>query len=372
MKIGLSQLLNGILFCLVIALLALQQIPMNHVTVTSSGPLSSGPGPLSPAEQNLRTGLNHGHLQHDTIPEDKISIKEVPAMIPVIPKLHPNWQQLVLSASETISFKIMTKQGLNFRFWYPVDETLHSANYIMNNERSEVAWWVKSIGDAKRRHGRCNALDVGSNGGFFSLLSRSLDCNVLAVDAQPWCLTRLSSGAAINGFYDRITTKWTAVSDIPNMTITVGATKCSGLWAVKNSEWINQESSKEIEVHTTSCTALVDEWLPDSSEIINLMKIDAEGSEVGIIRSALPLLKAHRIEHILAEFVPGRTKEITPFPIVQQTFTELYSYGYKCFTVVSGGIQVDLPYILHFFDPSNLEKGRNTPSMWRCSLSVMI
>jgi FkbM family methyltransferase len=329
---------------MVIALLTLQQMPINLEK-----------------SQNLRS-------------EERIIIKEVPVVRPSIPKLHPKWQELVLSASETISFKIMKMKapepGLDYRFWYPVEDTLHSAAYIIDNEQAEVKWWVRSIESVKRLKGRCNALDVGSNGGFFSLLSRSLGCNVLAVDAQPWCLTRLSSGASINGFYDKIATRWTAVSDVPNMTITVGATKCSGLWAVKNSEWINEESSQSIEVQSTSCTALVNEWLPDSSEIINLMKIDAEGSEVGIIRSALPLLKAHRIEHILAEFVPGRTKEITPFPLVQETFTELYSAGYQCFKSVNGGVPVDLPSILYYFDPQNQAKGRNTPSMWRCSLSL--
>jgi FkbM family methyltransferase len=228
---------------------------------------------------------------------------------------------------------------------------------------------VKSIESAKQLTGKCNTLDVGSNGGFFSLLSRSLDCNVLAVDAQPWCLTRLSSGASINGFYDKIATRWTAVSDIPNMTITVGASKCSGLWAVKNSEWINEESSESIEVQSTTCTDIVNDWLPDSSEIINLMKIDAEGSEVGILRSALPLLKSHRIKHIIAEFVPGRTKEITPFRIVQDTFTEMYSAGYQCFRTVQGTVPVDLPAVLLFFDPMNPAKGRSAPQMWRCSLS---
>ena len=33
------------------------------------------------------------------------------------------------------------------------------------------------------------------------------------------------------------------VSDDPNQTLQVGATKCSGLWAVKESEWINKEST---------------------------------------------------------------------------------------------------------------------------------
>jgi FkbM family methyltransferase len=349
MKFGSSQFLNAILLCALLTVLVTQQFSIHQKSQI----------------ENLRREATNAPIIIERIVEKEIMIT------PPKPKLHPNWPELVLGATNGITFKRLEVKvpdlSVVVKFWYPVEETLHSASYILQQEAMEVIWWIRTIHETQTSQKNCNVLDVGSNGGFFSLLSRSLNCNVLGVDAQPWCLTRLSSGAAINGFDDKISTRWTAVSDNPDLTIDVGATKCSGLWAVKNSEWINEESSKTVQVKSSTCTAIVNDWLPDQQEIINLMKIDAEGSEVAIIRSALPLVKAHRIEHILAEFVPGRTKEITPFPIVQDTFNQLYAAGYVCFKQVNGG-HVTIEVIHHYFDPANTEKGRNTPHMWRCSL----
>lgn len=361
MRFSISNLLNVVLLCVIITLLVVLH------------QLSSPTPPNNNTISNIRKDATQPTKEESkVVKEVKEVIKEVHVeKISKSSNLHPNWPKLVLEASDSISFHKMKffvpEVGIEARFWYPVEETLHSANYIITQEIVEVRWWVSTIQRTKKTSGKCNVLDIGSNGGFFSLISRSLDCNVLAVDAQPWCLTRLSSGAVINGFFDKLSTRWTAVSDSPNLTISVGATKCSGLWAVKNSEWINQESQKSVQVHSSTCSEIVRDWLPAETEIINLMKIDAEGSEIGIIRSALPLLKLHRIEHILAEFVPGRTKDITPFPVVKDTFETLYSAGYKCYRM-SGGMEVDLSSIHNFFDPANSESGRNTPQMWRCSL----
>ena len=46
--------------------------------------------------------------------------------------------------------------------------------------------------------------------------------------------------------------------------------------------------------------------------------------------AALPLFKEHRILHLVAEFVPGRTEKISAFSDVRDTFTKLYEYGYMC------------------------------------------
>ena len=286
--------------------------------------------------------------------------------------LHPNWSNLILHASNKITFQIMKVSlpdiNLNIRFWYPVEETLHSANYIQSNELVDVSYWIQTIQSTREALGSCNVMDIGSNGGYFTLLSRSINCNVIAVDPQPWCLTRLSSGAAINGFTDQITTKWTAVSSDSNLTITVGSNKCSGLWSVTGSDWINKESTSTVEVSSSTLQQIVEEWLPNSNEIINIIKIDAEGSEISVISSGLSLFQSHRILNILWEIVPGRVKEITSFSIVNQTFASLYQYGYYCYRDITQSNPLSLAYILHYFDPKiKIKDGRNAPQMWRCS-----
>jgi cell division protein FtsL len=71
-------------------------------------------------------------------------------------------------------------------FFYPVEETLHSATYIVANEIPVLISWMKDLHRAQKEKTTANCLDVGSNGGFFSLMSRSAGCRTLAVDAQPW------------------------------------------------------------------------------------------------------------------------------------------------------------------------------------------
>jgi hypothetical protein len=71
-------------------------------------------------------------------------------------------------------------------FFYPVEETLHSALYIVENEIPVLMSWMKDLQRAQAEKTTANCLDVGSNGGFFSLMSRSAGCRTLAVDAQPW------------------------------------------------------------------------------------------------------------------------------------------------------------------------------------------
>jgi hypothetical protein len=71
-------------------------------------------------------------------------------------------------------------------FFYPVEDTLHSAMYIVANEIPVLMSWMKDLHRAQAERKTANCLDVGSNGGFFSLMSRSAGCRTLAVDAQPW------------------------------------------------------------------------------------------------------------------------------------------------------------------------------------------
>lgn len=297
-------------------------------------------------------------------------------------KLHEDWSKSILSASERISFKKFTVNyagnsnsqwdpGHVASFWFAVEETLHSADYIQSQESNVVAFWATVANERVNRHQHCNVLDIGSNGGYFSLLSRSIGCNVLAVDAQPWCLTRLSSAAAVNGFTTGISTRWAAVSDDPNLTIEVGATKCSGLWAVKESEWINKESTSSVTVKSATSHDIVSSWIGDT-DVITLLKIDAEGSELSIIKSALPLFEAHRILHLVGEFVPGRVKAISSYSDICETFEKLYSFGYKCSTTFDDNHEsraVSLSHLRDMFNPSVRKVGSHLPEMWRCSLS---
>ena len=166
---------------------------------------------------------------------------------------------------------------------------------------------------------------VGSNGGFFSLLSRKLGCKTVAVDAQPWCLKRLSSSVVMNGFQDNIFIKWGVVSEDPKVVLEVGATKCSGLWSAnaKESDYINKESTLQVNVSSLPMKSIIEPL--ENSDVMSIMKIDAEGSEFNIIRSALPLFTTKRLKYIVVEIAPGRVDKLSDTSMLENVLKEIES-----------------------------------------------
>jgi FkbM family methyltransferase len=261
---------------------------------------------------------------------------------PAAPKYEP--QELMSS----LSFKFFDMSRGNLgpaKFFYPVEESLHSAAYIVKHETKTLKIWGSVLLDEPDRSGlraldskalavpsrQKVCLDVGSNGGFFTLYSRALGCKTLAVDAQPWCLARLSSAVALNNFQDGVNIEWGAVSDDPNLTIEVGISKCSGLWSVHKEEnaEVNKESEAVTKVKSRTCSELLTGWLgPDDDWKIDLFKIDTEGSEFSILKSCLPFLEARRIGHVLVEIAPARSTEITPLADIENVVNTLYDNNY--------------------------------------------
>jgi len=158
----------------------------------------------------------------------------------------------------------------------------------------------------------------------------------------------------VNGFTTDLDIVWTAVGEDPTQSIPVGATKCSGLWAVRNSDWINNESSETIQVHMTPLLDIVRDWWAMEEEQdqedddhdddkdgkkndqqhqprrIDLFKIDVEGSEMAVLHSALPLFRERRIGSVFVEIAPDRALAITPSDVALETVQSLYQAGY-CF-----------------------------------------
>jgi hypothetical protein len=287
------------------------------------------------------------------------------------------WGSVLLSANHAaagsrISFELFSTADPvePTSFWFAVDEVHGSATYIRDIESLNVAWWQERVRSAKSaRGGACTALDVGSNGGYFSILSRALGCRVLAVDAQPRCLHRLESAAAVNGFEGGVEVAWAAVAPEGSgvSSIQVGATKCSGLWAVKDSAWIDAESEHNTEVAARPLVEILREhdFMPTASRPISVMKIDVEGSEVNVLRSALPLLEQRLVMAIYAEVVPNRVDAITSWADVQDTFARVYRAGYVCASA-SPFSRMPLEDVLRAFE--RVEGRQPVSEHWFCVL----
>jgi hypothetical protein len=150
-------------------------------------------------------------------------------------------------------------------------------------------------------NGDCLMLDIGSNGGYYSLLGLSAGCRVVGIDAQPRCLDRLASAAVLSGFETRfasqqqitaadddandenvaLTLLHTALGDDEQRSIRVGATRCSGLWSgTIESRWIDAESAFDVDVPMLTLEHALRRVAVGVDRSIDVMKIDIEGGEV--------------------------------------------------------------------------------------------
>jgi FkbM family methyltransferase len=161
-------------------------------------------------------------------------------------------------------------------------------------------------------------IDVGAHIGWFSLLAASYGCRVVAFEPQPHAHAFLNASIAVNGFQDRIRLVRAAVTDnAPPLDGSVGTVRM-----VNPSGWSNwdiTEVAKKgderegVEVAAVRVDDIVvageerkdvgdgkrkdDQWgeeggeeEEEEEEEVLLFKIDAEGEEDAVLRSAVKLL----------------------------------------------------------------------------------
>jgi FkbM family methyltransferase len=323
----------------------------------------------------LKLELTRARIMNEQLKTRVAELSATPSPTSALAETTSAWSSDLLRASDRISFvKIADTVSLEHGgvpFWVAVENSLDTIQWVLNLERGNVDWWAGAVHAAKAKHGRCRALDVGSNSGFYSLLSRSMGCSVLAVDAQPRCVHRLASAAAVNGFARGLDTRWAAVSNNPGE-VEAHSDKCSGLWSARNKSkenrsWLNDspnqvaEPSVVVFAKKASMPELLAGWLPPG-EHIDVMKIDTEGHEFEILISTLPYLKERRVHKIMFEVLLER--HTTAKEEIARITGELYDLGYVCGPLLRGGLYSKATLISTFLGDDKL----SDPD-WLCSLS---
>jgi len=168
---------------------------------------------------------------------------------------------------------------------------------------------------------QCAVLDVGSNLGFYSLLSAKLGYLTYAFDLQPVCLHGLNLMSAFNEVQDTVFLFNLAVAD-RRTNVTSSGHSCDYENYLKATEFIDEKSLTMMESRSKRKTSVLNGQhairastvqavpldvvvLSSSILAVPLLKIDTEGAEVLVLRGAMKILSLGIVKNVIVELTPG-------------------------------------------------------------------
>jgi FkbM family methyltransferase len=176
-----------------------------------------------------------------------------------------------------------------------------------------------------------NVIEIGANIGYYTTLAASKvgqNGKVFAFEADPNTFENLFHSIEVNGFLDRVTLVNTAVLEDDYQSINFyslekhhGSNSISKFSA--NSLERLHDSANVINIAATS----LDSFFHNQELKIDLIKIDAEGSEPRILRGMKGLIKDNPDLKIVCEFVPSILISFGEEP--DNFLDEIISFGFK-------------------------------------------
>lgn len=176
-----------------------------------------------------------------------------------------------------------------------------SYDWILKASRGEglVNFVVRLLSSrcGQKRHGRDLFVDVGSNDGYYGLISAALGCRVVAIEPQPGCGSHIGAAIAYNGFAARMRLVGQPLAEPPSRALSVPAYGCSMVGLAQDRR---ESGANKVQVNSTTLEHVTQ---ADEGVHITLIKIDVEGAELSVLHSLLPTLA--RVDNIVVETSPG-------------------------------------------------------------------
>ena len=169
-------------------------------------------------------------------------------------------------------------------------------------------------------------IDVGANGGSYTVLAATCGADVYAFEVQPVCLESLEQALAAN-LVDRRRTRIFPhpVSDRTRaLTLPTNMLDCNLQYSFTRTDhvWADTKAWPR----KTYTTAVLDQVLPAHVHV-NFLKIDTEGHDPQVLAGARRLLDARRVDFIAVEASPKMWS--LPFsPVLALEFARVLSFGY--------------------------------------------
>jgi len=128
-------------------------------------------------------------------------------------------------------------------------------------------------------------LDVGANQGFFTCYAASLGARVIAFEPNPESFESLQRNIERNRFTDKVTAKPWAISDENRMTKLSVSNELGGGMSTINPAFVRNTNLSVRKTFDVECRTLASVFELFSLRSVRLCKIDAEGSEIAILRT---------------------------------------------------------------------------------------
>ncbi len=159
-------------------------------------------------------------------------------------------------------------------------------------------------------------VDIGANIGYFTLLASRLvgkSGRVYAFEPEPTNWYFLRKNIELNR-YDNVFLLQKAVSSAAGISRLYTSGSDTGAHTLRRrharGQFSTRESGESIEVETVT----LDEFFEHKEPSIDLIKIDAEGAEMGVVSGMDHLIRKNRHLKMIVEFYPGALREMGHAP----------------------------------------------------------
>lgn len=169
---------------------------------------------------------------------------------------------------------------------------LHSANWVNRDDVLEILWLERHL----ERGGV--VIDVGAHYGIYSVLMASRAAQVVAFEPDPYAREMLAHNAGLNSKHGTITIEAFACSDRDGEAVLFSRGGQANSSFARSAAEKQSLALEEIRVPTIT----LDRYLAEHSLSPRIVKIDAEGAEIRILKGARSLLASDA--KILCELHP--------------------------------------------------------------------
>ena len=151
-------------------------------------------------------------------------------------------------------------------------------------------------------------MDMGINDGYLSALAASYEYGVICADGQPECVRNFNFAIALNGWeniqvYNKIVSDQNIVLEVQNGVCGGGSAFVGGKLYLGKDEGSYSNLKGKTRVGSTTVDDMV------GNKNILYWHLDAEGSEIDVLKSGKKLLSQKRVQYLQVEFIPRLFKE---------------------------------------------------------------